>query len=90
MKTLLANVANGDKYLPAMNVQTEDEAAECFEICVQHSISAFGKSRIEAENHEREAIAVAAFYGFHESDETMQRIGKLFHIEEEFEKLKRN
>lgn len=88
MKILPQDATNSDKYLPAMKVQTEAEATEWFEICVLHSMMMFGKTRPEAEAHEREAIAVAAFYGFHESDETMKRIGRLFHIEAEFEKLK--
>ena len=90
MKTLPANVTNGDKYLPAMKVQTEAEAAEWFEVCVQHSISAFGKTREEAEKHEREAIAVSAFHGFHLNNDEIEKIASLYHIEDEFEKLKRN
>lgn len=90
IKTGQENPTIGDKYLPAMNVQTEAEAAECFETCVQHCMSAFGISREQAEANERVAIAFFAFYGFHASEETIKKIGQFFHIEDEFEKLRKS
>ena len=90
MKTLPKNPTIRDKYLPAMNVQTEAEAAECFEACVQHCMSALGANQEQAEANERGAIAFFAFYGFHASEETIKKIGQFFHIEDEFEKLRKS
>lgn len=87
MVTLPNSVTNGEKYLPVINTETEDEAAKYFEVCVQHSISAFGKTRHEAEKHERKAIAVAVYYGFHCDDKTIERVTRLFHIENEIKAL---
>ena len=87
MNTLPSNPTNKEKYLPAMNVESEAEAAEWLEICVQHRMSVTGEAHEEAENKEREAIALAAFYGFHESNETIEKVARLFHIEEEMKRM---
>lgn len=64
----------GDKYGPAMQVQTEEEAQVYFELCVEHTMR-FGKSREEAEEIERQNIGY--FAGYY-SPETMARVNKLF------------
>lgn len=87
MITLPKHATNGEKYLPAMNVETEAEAAEWLEVCVQHRISHFGGTRDEAEGHEREAIAHAAYYGFHMSIDTIEKVARLFHIETEMKRM---
>lgn len=87
MTILSKNATNGEKYLPAMGVQTEAEASEWFEVCVQHTMSAFGKTREEAERHERGAIACAAYFGFHEKNDTIERVARLFHIEDEIKNM---
>jgi len=79
-------VTNDEKYRPAMSVETESEAREYLEACIQHTMS-LGLRRAEAERIERQNIAFAAYYGFRESDETIARLGKLFHIEKEFTRL---
>lgn len=87
MITLPVNATNRDKYVPAMNVQTEAEATEWMKICVKHRIDNFGGSYEEAEGHEREAIAHAAYYGFKENNETIERVARLFHIEVEMKRM---
>lgn len=68
------NITIGDKYGPAMEMQTEAEAAEYFERCVAHTMS-FGKSRVEAENIERQNLG---YYAGYYSNETRERVERLF------------
>jgi hypothetical protein len=85
---LTKDATNGEKYLPAMKVETEAEATAWLEVCIQHAMQHLGKTRQEAEVYEKKGIALAAFYGFHESEETIQRLARLFHIEAEFGELR--
>ncbi len=85
MKTLPENPTNYDKYFPATQVSTAEEAKEWFDICVQHSMSFFAMKRIDAEKREREAIAVAMYFGFHLSDKEIERLSRLYGIENESE-----
>lgn len=65
----------GDKYRPAMAITTQSEADEYFEKLVQHLMSC-GWDRIGAEGVERENLA---YYAGYYSDETRERVERLFH-----------
>jgi len=73
----------GDKYGPAMQIKDQAEADAYFELCVQHSMDLaacgrarfFGKTREEAEAHERTNLGYYAAYYDHE---TRLRVERLF------------
>jgi hypothetical protein len=64
----------GEKYGPAMEMTTQEEADAYFEKCVQHTMS-FGRTREEAESVER---ANVGYYAGYYSDETRRRVERLF------------
>ena len=64
----------GEKYRPAMEIKTEEEAKVYFEKCVKHTMR-FGVSRENAEVQERSNIGY--FAGYYDT-ETRKRIEKLF------------
>ena len=64
----------GEKYDPAMKVQTQEEAAAYFERCVTHTMR-FGKTRQEAESIERSNIGY--FAGYYDS-KTAARVYRLY------------
>ncbi len=66
-----------EKYSPAMEITTQEEADQYFEALVLHSMT-FGKTREEAEKLERENLAY--FAGYHDH-ETRLRVEKLFRCE---------
>lgn len=68
------NMSIGEKYSPAMEVETIEEAQAYFEECVQHTMS-FGKTREEAEGIER--INIGYYAGYHDR-ETIARVQKLY------------
>lgn len=69
------NITIGDKYRPAMEVQTKGEADAYWELCVSHTMKRFGKTREEAEIVERSNIGY--FAGYYDS-ETSARVLDLF------------
>jgi len=74
MKTLPKQITFGAKYNPAMQIRTEAEAKDYFEVCVQHTMS-HGNSREEAERIERQNLGYYA--GYYDS-ETRERVERLF------------
>lgn len=68
----------GDRYKPAMEMQTEAEADEYFEALVEHCMS-FGKTRKEAESIERSNLGYFAGYYDHETRERVERLYKCAH-----------
>jgi hypothetical protein len=73
-------ITYGKKYDRAMDIKTQEEADEYFELCVQHTMS-FGKSREEAEQIEKTNFGYWAGYF---SADTRQRIERLFRCEHPF------
>lgn len=73
-----SKVTIGDKYGPAMEIQTEAEALEYFEALVKHSMS-FGKTRDEAERLERSNLGYFAGYYSHDTRERVERLFKCAH-----------
>jgi len=74
MKDLPKGINIRDKYSPAMEVKTEEEAAEYFEICVRHTML-FGGTREDAEAMELQNIG---YYGGYHDAETRERVYRLF------------
>ena len=72
--TLPKVITYGDKYTPAMKIETQDDADAYFEACVQHSML-YGTSRKKAEAIERENLG---YYAGYFSDEVQQRVNRLF------------
>lgn len=68
------DITIGDKYRPAMAIQTQEEADRYFEECVAHAM-AHGYSREEAEKIER--VNLAYFAGYYDN-ETRERVERLF------------
>lgn len=66
----------GEKYGPAMAIQTEEEARAWFEKCVEHTMT-FGKDRKEAEAVER--LNIGYYTGYYD-DETAERVMRLFNV----------
>lgn len=67
----------GEKYNPAMEVQTQAEADAYFDKCVEHSM-ALGTAREEAERVERMNLGYCAGYY---SNEVRARVERLFRCE---------
>ena len=67
----------GEKYSPAMEIKTKDEAMAYFEKCVRHTMR-FGIPREQAEAQER--INIGHFAG-HYDNETRKRVERLFFCE---------
>ena len=67
-------ITAGEKYGPAMKIETQEEADAYFEECVQHTMS-LGKSRETAEEIERQNFG---YYAGYCSTETQGRINRLF------------
>jgi hypothetical protein len=71
---LPAEITIGEKYSPAMEIQTQEEADAYFEKCVVHAMR-FGRLRAEAEQLERRNLGYyAGYYG----EETRERVERLF------------
>jgi hypothetical protein len=71
---LPADITIGDKYGPAMEIKTQEEADVYFEKCVVHSMR-HGRLRPEAEQLERGNLGYyAGYYG----EETRERVERLF------------
>lgn len=68
----------GEKYGPAMAMESREEAAAYFEECVLDCMSNSGSSRAEAEVIERQNLAYWAGYYDHE---TRCRVERLFQCE---------
>jgi len=68
------SITLGEKYGPAMKIESQAEADRYFEECVQHGMT-FGKSRKEAEATTRENLGYWAGYY---DDETQMRVERLF------------
>jgi len=67
-----------DKYGPAIKTVDQEEADAYFKDLVEHSMSAFGKTREEAENVKRQNLGY--FAGYYDS-EARRRVEKLFTCE---------
>lgn len=78
MKPLPKEITIGDKYGPAMEIQTQAEADEYFEVCVQHCMS-HGRTRQEAESVERSNLGYFAGYCSHETRERVERLFRCAH-----------
>lgn len=65
----------GDKYRPAMNVKTKEEASRYFEACVEHLMKYGKKTRKEAEKIERANIG---YWSGYYDKETMKRVQDLY------------
>lgn len=74
MNVIPRNATYGEKYDPAMEVATQEEAQAYFELCVQHTMS-FGKTRDEAERCER--LNIGYWSGYYSRD-TMAKIRELY------------
>jgi len=72
------DISIGEKYIPAMELTTQEDADAYFEKCVQHSMS-FGKSRDEAEAIERSNLGYFAGYYSHETRERVERLFRCEH-----------
>ena len=68
------NITIGEKYGPAMEMASQEEADAYFEKCVQHTML-FGKSREEAESVERQNLS---YYAGYYDNQTRRRVEKLF------------
>jgi len=70
-----SQITFGQKYGPAMAIQTQAAADAYFEKCVRHTMSHHGKTRKAAESLERQNLGYyAGYYG----DETRERVERLF------------
>lgn len=69
-----SNATYQQKYGPAMQLQSEAEAAEYFEACVTHCMR-HGHSREEAERIERMNLG---YYAGYYDDDTRRRVERLF------------
>ena len=79
MNKLPKKITIGDKYGPAMDITNQEDADEYFEICVQHSMESFGKTREEAEALERTNLGYFAGYYNRETSERVQRLFTCVH-----------
>ena len=75
MKTFPENATTGDIYGPAMEITTQAEADEYFELLVQHIMARWRKDRVEAELQARNNLGY--WCGYFDSA-TMIRVQKLF------------
>lgn len=71
-------IANDDKYGPAMKITEQAEADEYFEACVAHCMS-FGTKREEAEKIERSNLGYYAGYWDGDTRERVERLFKCAH-----------
>lgn len=69
-----SRVTIGEKYGYAMTIETEGEALEYLDACIEHTMS-FGATRVEAERIERANLGYYAGYYDHA---TRQRVERLF------------
>lgn len=74
MEPFPEKITIGDKYGPAMSINSVADADAYFERCVAHTMS-FGKSREEAESIERQNLG---YYAGYCDNETRQRVERLF------------
>jgi hypothetical protein len=74
MEKIPDKITIGDKYSPAMKMINPKEAADYFELCVEHTMR-FGKSREKAESIERQNLGY--FAGYY-NQETRLRVERLF------------
>jgi len=74
MKDLPKDITIGDKYGPAMKVQTEKEAAEYLEICIKHMMLR-GHTREKATAIE---LGNIGYYAGYYNSETRERVYRLF------------
>lgn len=70
----------GDKYGPAMQITSQEEADLYFELCVQHSIS-LGNNRQEAIEIEKSNLG---YYAGYYDPETRLRVERLFRAKHPF------
>ena len=73
-----------EKYGPAMDIQTQEEADAYFERCVEHHVRAFSKTggeitREKAADIERQNLGYYAGYCSHETRERVERLFKCAH-----------
>jgi len=67
-------ITMGEKYGPAMKIETQEEANEYLERCVRHNMN-FGNTREEAESIEKSNLG---YYAGYYDDETRRRVERLF------------
>jgi hypothetical protein len=72
------DISDDDKYSPAMKVQTEAEAKEYLEACIEHRMRVANRTRAEAEHIEKTNIGYWTGYYAHE---TADRVMRLFDCE---------
>jgi hypothetical protein len=72
------DISHDDKYWPAMKVQTEAEAQEYLEACIEHCMRGGNYTRAEAEHIEKTNIGYWTGYCAHE---TADRVMRLFDCE---------
>lgn len=77
MTELRHNITMGEKYGPAMEITDASDARAYFEKCVRHCM-AYGRTREEAEDIERQSLG---YYAGYYSNETRCRVEKLFGCE---------
>lgn len=56
------DISLGEKYMPAMQIETQAAADAYFEECVRHCMARFGMTRAEAERIERDNIGYFTGY----------------------------
>lgn len=79
--SLPENISIRDKYEPAMEIETQEEADAYFRLCVQHTMQLPPATidREEAECIERNNIGYYAGYFSHETRERVERLFKCEH-----------
>lgn len=79
MNAIPDNVTIGDKYNPAMDVQTVEEAQAYFELCVEHTMRVNPDvDREEAEGIERSNLG---YYAGYFGSEAQARVNRLFNTQ---------
>ena len=72
------NITIGEKYGPAMKIETQEEADAYFKACVLHTMS-FGSTRQEAEEIEKANLGYYAGYYDHETADRVMRLFRCAH-----------
>jgi hypothetical protein len=78
LRAFADDISYGDKYWPAMKVQTEAEAQEYLEACIEHCMRVANCTRAEAERIEKANIGYWTGYCDHD---TADRVMRLFDCE---------
>ena len=68
-------ISMGDKYGPALKIETQADADEYFAACVEHNMRLSGRSREEAERVERANLGY--FAGYYDLEDRL-RVERLF------------